>query len=197
MPPPAVPSSAPGFGEPAPFFTAAAISSTRYTQTLLAMLRWIDGDDWLGEDGQALRQPIEAVAAILLDRCVTRAHKRARDFPAQSAKKRHKLRIALKKLRYAAELFAGLYDAAAARQFIQRLKRLQDDLGDANDVRVARDIVEDLSAPGRRSTGVAHAGHRMIAWHKHRVAQNEPTLRRHLNELLTAAPFWRPAAAAQ
>ena len=81
--------------------------------------------------------------------------------------------------------------AAETRQFIQRLKRLQDDLGDANDVRVARDIVVSLAAPGRRSTGIAHAGRRMLAWHKRRIVKNEPNLRRHLDELLAAEPFWR------
>lgn len=176
---------------------AAAISSTRYTETLLALLRWLDGDDWHSEGAAPLRQPIETVAPVLLDRGMAKARKRARNFSSQSAKKRHKLRIALKKLRYAAELFAGLCDPPAAKQFIQRLKRLQDDLGDVNDVRVARDIVEGLSAPGRRSTGVAHAGHRVIAWHKHRLAENEPHLRRHLNELLTAETFWQPAATAE
>ena len=170
-----------------------AISSTHYTETLLALLRWLDGGDWHLAAAEALHEPIEFLAPVLLDRCRAQAEKRAKHFPRQSAKKRHKLRIALKKFRYAAELFAPLYSLAEAKVFIHRLKRLQDDLGDANDVRVARDIVDSL-APGRRSTGIVHAGHRMLAWHKHRLAKTEPQLRQHLDELLAAAPFW-PAAA--
>ena len=170
---------------------AKAISSTRYTEALLALLRWLDGEDWLIGSADALRQPIETLVVTLLDRCRHQAEKRSKGFADQSAKKRHRLRIALKKLRYAAELFGGLYDPAETRQFIQRLKRLQDDLGDANDVRVARDIVVSLAAPGRRSTGIAHAGRRMLAWHKRRIVKNEPNLRRHLDELLAAEPFWR------
>jgi len=170
-----------------------AISSTHYTQIALEVLRWFESDNWCSEDAQALRQPIETVAPLLLDRCYGQVDKRARNFAEQSAKKRHKLRIALKKLRYAAELLAPLYDAGATKQFTQRLKRLQDDLGDANDVRVGRDIVRDLAAPGHRSVGIAHAGHRILTWHQDRIAENEPQLRRHLAELLAAEPFWRVA----
>jgi CHAD domain-containing protein len=101
------------------------------------------------------------------------------------------LRIALKKLRYSAELLSGLYEPAETRQFVQRLKRLQDDLGDINDVRVARDIVGTLARPGSRKTGIGHAGRRLIAWHERRLAKSEPQLRQHLDELITAEPFWQ------
>ena len=76
-------------------------------------------------------------------------------------------------------------------QFISRLKRLQDDLGAANDVQVGRDIAKSLAAPGPRSIGVAHAGKRLIAWHRHRIKKNEPQVRGHLDALLAAEPFWR------
>ena len=170
---------------------AKEISSTRYTEALLALLRWFDGGDWHLAAAPALHEPIEALAPTLLDRCRAKAEKRAKHFSHQCAKKRHKLRIALKKLRYTAELFAPLYGAPEAKHFIQRLKRLQDDLGAANDVRVGRDIVESLAGPSRRATGIAHAGKKLIAWHKHRIKKNEPQVREHLHELLAAEPFWR------
>lgn len=170
---------------------AEAISSTRYTEALLALLRWFDGGDWHLAAAAALHEPIEILAPELLDRCRAKAEKRARHFSDQSAKKRHRLRIALKKLRYAAELFAPLYARPETRQFIHRLKKLQDDLGAANDVQVGRDIAKSLAAPGRRSIGVAHAGRRLIAWHKHRIEKIEPQVREHLEELLAAEPFWR------
>jgi triphosphatase len=169
---------------------AKAISSTHYTEALLALLRWLDGGDWHLAAAETLHAPVETLAPTLLDRCRAKADKRAKDFTRQSPKKRHRLRIALKKLRYAAELFAPLYGGPETKQFIQRLKRLQDDLGDSNDVRVGRDIVAGLT-PDKRSTGIAHAGRRILAWHKRRIAENEPQLRHHLDELLAAAPFWR------
>jgi triphosphatase len=170
-----------------------AILSTRYTEAILALLRWFDGREWRGGDGDGLRQPIDAIAVLLLDRCREQVKKRSKDFAHQSAKKRHRLRIALKKMRYTAELLAGLYEPAETRQFVQRLKRLQDDLGDVNDVRVARDIIATLARPGSRKTGIGHAGRRLVAWHKRRLAKSEPQLRQHLDELIAAEPFWKPA----
>lgn len=168
-----------------------AISSTAYTERLLELLRWFDGGDWPLAAAESLHQPIALLAPTLLDRCRAKVKKRAKHFGRQSAKKRHRLRIALKKLRYAVELFAPFYDASVTKHFIQRLKRLQDGLGDANDVRVARELVDQLAAVGRRSTGIAHAGRRMLAWHKHRIKKTEPDLRHHLDELLDATPFWQ------
>ena len=169
------------------------ISSTRhYTGALLALLRWLDGGDWHLAAAETLHAPIGSLAPAMLDRCRATAEKRAKNFSRQSPKKRHRLRIALKKLRYTAELFAPLYAGPEMKQFIQRLKRLQDDLGDANDVRVGRDIVAAL-APDRRSTGIAHAGRRLLAWHKRRIAKNEPQLRRLPSgwNCSPHGPFWQ------
>ena len=44
---------------------------------------------------------------------------------------------------------------------------------------------------GRHTTGIAHAGRRVLAWHRRRIAKNEPALRHHLAELMAAEPFWR------
>jgi PPK2 family polyphosphate:nucleotide phosphotransferase len=119
-----------------------AIHSTRYKESVLAMLRWFDEREWRTPGAlDDLQRPIGELAPILLDRSRDQAKKHSKHFAKQSAKKRHRLRIALKKLRYAAELLEGLYDPAETQQFVQRLERLQDDLGDINDVRVGRDIV--------------------------------------------------------
>jgi CHAD domain-containing protein len=74
--------------------------------------------------------------------------------------------------------------------FIRRLKQLQDDLGDLNDVRVARDIVASLADPNAPNTDVYHAGRRIIAWHKRRLARTEPKLKRRLRQLFKTEPFW-------
>ena len=74
-----------------------AITSTRYTETMLALLRWFDGGDWRpAGSGDALDRPIEDIAPLLLDRCRKKAEKRSKGFAGQSARQRHRLRIALK-----------------------------------------------------------------------------------------------------
>jgi CHAD domain-containing protein len=96
----------------------------------------------------------------------------------------------LKKLRYSIELLAALYDNAEVERFIRRLKRLQDDLGDANDLRVAREIVAQLARPKRRVGPAAQAGEAVLKWHARRLARHEPQVREHLEGLLAAEPFW-------
>ena len=83
-----------------------------------------------------------------------------------------------------------LYEPATTKEFIRRLKQLQDDLGDINDVWVARDIVASLADPNAPNTGIDHAGRRIIAWHTRRLAGNEPMLRQRLRQLLKTEPFW-------
>ena len=162
-----------------------AIVSARYKTSALAMLRWFEDSEWRASgDLDDLRRPIGELAPLLLDRCRHQAKKHGRHFAKQSAKQRHRLRIALKKLRYAAELLESLYDPAKTQHFVERLERLQDDLGEINDVRVGRDIVAQQT--GRS----AQAGHRVLAWHKRRLANDEPQRRRHLHQLLRAKPFW-------
>ncbi len=168
-----------------------AIRSPRYTALLLGLMRWFDGRGWRdGEAACVLERPIGDIAPPLLDKLRRAAKRRARGFAGQSAEKRHKLRIALKKLRYTSELLSGLHDARAVERFTARLKRLQDDLGDANDVRAAHDIVAELTR-GRDGASIARAGKIVLAWHRRRLVARKPKTREHLRELLAAEPFWR------
>ena len=168
-----------------------AISSARYSASMGALANWLEGREWrAGDDAGALRRPIGELAPILLSRCHRQAKRRGESFARQSEEERHRSRIALKKLRYAAELLGNLYEPAMTIGFIRRLKQLQDDLGDLNDVRVARVIVASLADPNAPNTGIDHAGRRIIAWHKRRLARTEPKLKRRLRQLFKTEPFW-------
>jgi CHAD domain-containing protein len=107
-----------------------------------------------------------------------------------TAPQRHKLRIAAKKLRYTMELLGSLFDQDDLQRFMKRLKRLQDDLGYANDVSVAKDILAELCSGARRGP-VARAGARLLEWHEKAIAKAERKLRKRLNRLTRTAPFWR------
>ena len=65
----------------------------------------------------------------------------------------HKLRIHIKKLRYAAEAFSSLLPRKRTHKPLRRLNKLQDVLGDLNDARAAPELVDvlptDRSARGR------------------------------------------------
>ena len=172
-------------------YTAAveAVRSPRYTGMILRLLRWFDACGWR-EDvaSEDLRQPIGSLAARILDGRLHVVKQRGDDFHNQYPEQRHRLRIALKKLRYATEALTSLYDPEAVRPFVRQLKLLQDDLGEISDVRVARDIVTDLSRYSNAT--IAEAGNRVVEWHEEGLADREPNLRRHLDDLLEITPFW-------
>jgi CHAD domain-containing protein len=108
-----------------------------------------------------------------------------------TARQRHKLRVAAKKLRYAIELLGSLFDQAELQAFVKHLKRLQDDLGYANDVHVAHDLLRDLPMQGASRSAVGSAGAHMLEWHEKRLSRGERKLRKRLRRLNRAAPFWR------
>jgi len=167
------------------------IRSPRYTALLLGLMRWFDGCGWRdGKRARGLDQPIGDIAPALLDKLRRQAKRRGKGFARQPAEARHKLRIALKKLRYTGELLSSLYDAQAVDKFTARLKRLQDDLGDANDVRAARDIVAEL-ARGKDGATIARAGKIVLAWHHRRVVAHQLKTSKHLRRLIAVEPFWR------
>lgn len=170
-----------------------AIRSPRYTALLLTLMRWFDGRLWRGGPGQRTDErlfwPVRELAPLLLDRRRRQVKKRSRGFARQSPEQRHCLRIALKKLRYTLELFAALYDPEETRRTIQWLKRLQDWLGEANDLQTGRKLVDEL-ARGRRGP-VAQAGHQLLLWHARRLEAIEPRLRDHLRQLRRAPRLWR------
>ena len=165
-----------------------AIQSRRYTGALLRILQWFDAMAWRSGDGpDPLAQPIAHIAPRVLDHRKRAVKKRSKRFARQSPAQRHELRIALKKLRYATELLGGLYPPETTAAFVGRLKRLQDDLGAANDVRVGHDIVADLTV----SSAVDSVGGDLLAWHEARLTKREPELREHLRRLKSEQRFWR------
>jgi CHAD domain-containing protein len=169
----------------------AAVRSTRFAALLSNLAHWFQTCGWHGgEDAAGLQQPIAALAGRALQRRWRVARKRSKGFGEQSAQQRHRLRIALKKLRYAAESLAPLYPSEYPAPFLRRVKRLQDDLGHANDVRVGHEIVSALAATAGTDNGLAEAGDRVLGWHEQRLAKSEPRLRKHLDELFEAEPFW-------
>jgi CHAD domain-containing protein len=105
---------------------------------------WRDTDQ--AEHRAAQDLPARAFGRLVLDRRWSRLRRAGADFATLSAEQLHELRLDGKRLRYAAEVFAPLFDDRRARRFLRRLGRLQDGLGIANDAAVARGLARALSA---------------------------------------------------
>src|SRR5205823_4451677 len=117
---------------------------------MLRRLRWFGASGWRGhlasDEPDAMSSPICATAPEVLERRRRKVRQRGKGFGSLAPRERHKLRIAVKKLRYTIELFGSLFDNDGVERFVGRLKRLQSDLGYANDVRVAHEFVTELLA---------------------------------------------------
>ena len=95
-------------------------------------------------EAAATGEPLQKFAARALDR----AHRKLmKDVDWTNARRRHAVRIRVKRLRYTAEFFADAFPAAPA--YVAALKDLQSLLGDLNDIAVGRRLagVETDEAP--------------------------------------------------
>ena len=127
----------------------AAIESPRCRLLLLDSLAWIDAGAWA--ESQALEavhwraRPVKALANELLQDRWRKLIKRGRALADLSIADRHRLRIAGKKLRYAAGFFASLYPARAHKRFSKAAADLQDALGALTDIAAGRTLVERVT----------------------------------------------------
>jgi CHAD domain-containing protein len=182
------------------------VRSPRYAALIIRLTAWLEGRTWrrqaLSEASAQLLAPVAEVAGALLDKRLKRVRKLGRHFDGLAPEERHRLRIALKKLRYAIDFLHSLYDADAARSYRKRLAKLQDALGHANDVATARSMLAHLPAGkgtrragGGDGSGTGRAENRaaglVIGWHAHGLAGAEKTVHRKVRRLLETEPFWR------
>lgn len=80
---------------------------------------------------------------------------RGRKLETLKARRLHKLRISIKKLRYAATYLQPAFASEAATPYIEATVRLQGALGALNDRAVARHVLADLAVAARPSEDVA------------------------------------------
>ena len=127
-----------------------ALESARSAALWRAMIRWLRSLARGREPGVSLDQPIAKYARRELRRRDRKLRKRGRRIAALDEEELHALRIGAKKLRYAAEFFCDLYPKKRLERVLARMKNLQDLLGDLNDARTARTLLDRLEP--RRGT---------------------------------------------
>jgi triphosphatase len=151
---------------------------------LLSSARW---RDFLA-GAHSLRPPRGRLPSLpefgrrAMQRARRKAMKHARRMDWKSAARRHALRVRLKRLRYTCEIFAASFPARPAAAYLGRLERLQDILGELNDIRVGHGLLAP-SGPG---------GHGM----RRQLAARQAILLRRLQPawraFVATPPFWRP-----
>jgi CHAD domain-containing protein len=133
-------------------------------------------------------------APIVLNKHLARVMKRGRGLKAMSHDGTHRLRIALKKLRYSAEFHASLYKQEPAQHYLKQLKTLQDLLGLVNDAAQVRAMLGRLMLEEAASASVqadlSYAAGLINGWHRAgagRLAQKTP---KHWRRFKRTDPFW-------
>jgi inorganic triphosphatase YgiF len=124
----------------------AALGSPRFRLMLLEATRWIEG---CAEPGPALASPLAEMpaaefAALALSGRRRALARRVESLDWEDPFARHKVRIAAKKMRYAAEFFVGLGPKSRSdryRPFVDALAKMQSKLGRLNDLSVAEPMI--------------------------------------------------------
>lgn len=94
---------------------------------------------------------LDRFALAELDQHHEKVMHRGRKIDSLDPHRLHRLRIAIKKLRYAAEFLQPAFASAKAKPYIQATVRLQGALGAMNDRAVARHMLADLATAARPS----------------------------------------------
>ena len=133
-------------------------------------------------------------AQRMLDRQFARMKKRGRVARSQEEGDLHRLRIALKKLRYTAEFFAPLYPKRDVKDYLRRLRGLQNHLGDLNDAANVRSAVADLLREKIRKEddcASRYAAGAMVGWYGARVPGAIKQALKRYKKFKRVRPFWR------
>jgi len=177
----------------------ATLDEPRYTELLLRFqLALIDGS-WSAavDSGESLDRPVAEFAQVVLGK----RYKKLRAIGGKHAdlpeEELHRLRIAGKKLRYAAEFFRGLYPKKPAAKFIGALADVQDQLGSLNDAVVSRQLL--LSLEGRVANAndieaARHASGLILGWQAARIDRDLADFESTWRKLRGRSPFWTKEA---
>jgi CHAD domain-containing protein len=122
--------------------------SMAFHEAQLNVLRWLNGKLWRA--GAAHTAPLVDYARRSLERAQRKLAKRARRIEWRDAPGRHAVRIAVKRLRYACDFFADCFPPRPVRRFLAALVKLQDTLGQLNDISVACQLLDELREPAPR-----------------------------------------------
>ncbi|TKB06571.1 MAG: CHAD domain-containing protein, partial [Mesorhizobium sp.] len=128
----------------------ASLSSVRARSLMIDATEWISIGDWRTDqsDETLADQSARDFASGVFDKFWKKVTTGGKNLIDADDETRHKLRIAAKKLRYAAEFFEPLYnsksEAKRHRRFITMMEGLQDQLGSLNDLVTAHDMLAAL-----------------------------------------------------
>jgi len=139
-----------------------ALKSARYRRWFNDLSEWIGNGPWSAKQDEGSIREREAPTAEYHAHQLARWHKKlvkkSRGLQGMGKHKRHRLRIAGKRLRYAIEFSEGALpkvDFSQWRATVKHLRKGQQILGELNDAEVRRSLVRSLES-SRQSASARH-----------------------------------------
>lgn len=173
----------------------AALRSSRYADLMLDLAAWAETGAWTRTRNPSIAErrdeSVQALAQRSLEHLRKQVRKKGRKLAELNPERRHKLRIKVKKLRYAADFFGNAFQEAHPKRrqaFIERLRKLQDCLGELNDIAVARRTA--LAAVDHGAGETAFAGGLVVGRREAQAAALVAQAVDAFRAFSRATPFW-------
>ena len=170
-----------------------ALASRRYRRLMLKLERWLSEEAWrdhtaAGELAAWNRQARE-FARHELARRAGRVRGYGHMLGELDAAALHRLRIAIKKLRYVMDALSPLFRQAHVKAMLESLSSLQDILGALNDVAVAAQKI-DAALPRAKRIDIDQLRMQIAAWHALRLKVQKRKLNAAWRAYTQVKPFW-------
>ena len=149
------------------------------------VLAWARSRPWRA--GSRAGEAIGTFSRRALERAYARLADAAEGIDWKDAPRRHRVRIRLKRLRYACDCFAAAWPEQAQPPFFAKLRHLQNILGELNDVAVQRQMLQQMADAGAPAQAVMRA----TALLERRERSLFAKLRRAWAGFAPVSPYWR------
>lgn len=137
---------------------AGHLESARYEGLMTAWTAWLASPGTDVKPPKRSGRPLGPVVAARIGEAQDQLLLRGRGIgPETEPEELHELRKDAKRLRYLLECFGGLFESSARKPFVQRLKALQDNLGEHQDTEVHTAQLKAMSQELHGSPGVTAA----------------------------------------
>jgi CHAD domain-containing protein len=167
------------------------LSGKRFAHWLIAAQRWLERAPWRESSevpAGAGRRRLAEQAKRSLKRMGRRLRRAGERLDWSDAAARHGFRIRLKRFRYACEFFRGALPGQRTAKLIGALKRLQDLLGELNDLGVAQRLLRELASDPALQSAAGRAARTRL---RQCLAREASALQSQL------APAWREISRAR
>ena len=173
-----------------------AVNSARYTEFILELSIWRCRAHWWDSAASSkaidLSEPVRKYCAKQLKKQNKIVRKKFQKLGKKSEDERHKLRLAVKKLRYTIDFCANIYPDKQVSIFQRKLNPVQAGLGYLNDVLAAELLIEKLMGvkPDPDTPAWLYTAGIVIGWHRREAKLTEKKLFKHVNRFLETNAFW-------